>query len=92
MRSFILKYDENITEAWKYGMPMFLYKKKMFCYLWTDKKTGEPYLGIADGKHIDHPRLEEGGRSRMKILRLCSTDDLPVEIIREIFQMVILNP
>jgi len=24
----------------------FCYKKKMFCYLWTDKKTDEPYLDL----------------------------------------------
>src|SRR6185437_9054488 len=33
LRQLILKQDRNITEAWKYGMPFFCYKGKMFCYL-----------------------------------------------------------
>ena len=44
LRNIILKQDINITETQKWGMPCFCYKKKMFCYLWTDKKTDEPPL------------------------------------------------
>ena len=29
LRNYILNYDKNITEAWKYGMPFFCYKGKM---------------------------------------------------------------
>jgi len=68
--SIILGQDENITETKKYGMPCFCYKKKMFCYLWTDKKTGEPYLLMVEGKYLDLPELEQGNRSRMKIFRV----------------------
>jgi len=49
-------------------MPCFVYNKKQFCYLWTDKKTNNPYLLIVEGKNIDHPLLEQGDRKRMKIL------------------------
>ena len=39
-------------------MPMNrYYQQKMFCYLWTDKKTHEPYIGIVEGNKIDHPLL-----------------------------------
>jgi len=38
LRNYILNYDSNITEAWKYKMPFFCYKGKMFCYLWVHKK------------------------------------------------------
>ncbi|WOK07928.1 DUF1801 domain-containing protein [Imperialibacter roseus] len=67
LRSIILQQDDEVTETQKYGMPCFCYKNKMFCYLWTDKKTDEPYLLMVEGKHLQHPELEEGNRSRMKI-------------------------
>ena len=38
LRDHILAYDKGITEAWKYRMPFYCYKGKMFCYLWTHKR------------------------------------------------------
>lgn len=84
LRSIILALDENVTETVKYGMPCFCYRKKMFCYLWTDKKTKEPYLLMVEGKHLDHPLLEEGTRSRMKVFRINPNEDLPIEAITEL--------
>lgn len=81
LRSIILEQDPNITETQKYGMPCFCYKKKMFCYLWTDKKTNEPYILMVEGKHLNHPELEEGNRSRMKIFKVNPNKDLAVETI-----------
>lgn len=81
MRDLILEQDQNISETRKYGMPCFTYKKKMFCYLWTDKKTDEPYFLMVEGKHLNHKELEWGSRSRMKIFRVNPGKDLPVEQI-----------
>ncbi|MEQ9437452.1 MAG: DUF1801 domain-containing protein [Cyclobacteriaceae bacterium] len=86
LRSIILEQDVHITETRKWNMPCFCYKKKMFCYLWTDKKTDKPYILMVEGKHLDHPELEEGNRSRMKIFRVNPNEDLPMETIT-----VILN-
>ena len=33
LKEIILSQDEDISNEWKYGMPFFCYKKKMFCYL-----------------------------------------------------------
>lgn len=82
LRSIILERDPNITETKKYGMPCFCYKKKMFCYLWTDKKTDEPYILMVEGKYLDHPYLEVGKRSRMKIFRIDPNKDLPLRKIK----------
>lgn len=82
LRDIILKQDEDISETVKYGMPCFCYKKKMFCYLWTDKKTGEPYMLMVEGKLLDHPELEQGDRSRMKIFRVDPNEDLPLQTIQ----------
>ena len=86
LRSIILEQDTNITETQKYGMPCFCYKKKMFCYLWTDKETGEPYMLMVEGKHLVHPELEAGKRSRMKIFRVNPNKDLPLNTIENILQ------
>ncbi|MEO7988701.1 MAG: DUF1801 domain-containing protein [Chryseolinea sp.] len=86
LRAMILKQDPNVTETRKYGMPCFCYKKKMFCYLWTDKKTDEPYILMVEGKYLDHPKLEEGNRSRMKVFRINPNKDLPVKTIENILQ------
>ena len=81
LRDIILRQDENITETRKYGMPCFCYKKKMFCYLWTEKKTNEPYLLFVEGNRLAHPELEAGNRARMKIFRVNPKLDLPMETL-----------
>ncbi len=85
LRSIILAHDKEIVETVKFGMPCFCYKKKPFCYLWTDKKTNEPYILMVEGKLLNHPQLETGNRSRMKILRIDPNQDIPLETIKTIF-------
>ena len=89
LKSIILKQDKNITETRKYGMPCFCYKNKMFCYLWTDKKTNEPYILMVEGKHLDHPKLETCERSRMKIFRVNPNLDLPIVTIEFILNQAL---
>jgi Domain of unknown function (DU1801) len=89
LREIILNQDKEITMAWKYKMPMFCYKNKMFCYLWIDKNTSQPYLGIVEGKRIEHPELKIGNRSRMKIILFDPNKDLSIEIIESIIQKAI---
>lgn len=86
LRTWLLSFDENITEAWKYRMPFFYFKGKMFCYLWIDKKTKLPYLGIVEGGKIDHHLLVKGKRSRMKVLYFDPHKDLPVTEISSILK------
>ncbi len=89
LRSIILKQDKLISETKKYGMPCFCYKKKMFCYLWTDKKTYEPYILMVEGKHLNHPLLEEGTRSRMKTFKVNPNEDLPIETIGSLLKQAL---
>ncbi|MDQ6480245.1 DUF1801 domain-containing protein [Dyadobacter sp. LHD-138] len=84
LRQIILDRNPDITEAWKYRMPFFCYKGRMFCYLWIDKKTNFPYLGIVEGKRINHPGLVQDDRSRMKIMTFNPVEDLPLETIQNI--------
>jgi len=84
LRKIILEQDTHVTETKKYGMPCFCYKKKMFCYLWTDKKTDEPYILFVEGNRLKHPKLEKGNRSRMKIFRVNANKDLPNALFKKL--------
>ena len=84
LRSIIVNQGEHISEILKWGIPCFCFKKKMFCYLASDKKTGEPYILMVEGKYLEHPALEKGNRSRMKILRIDPNKDLPIQTIEPI--------
>lgn len=87
LRHYILNANEHISEAWKYKVPMYGYKGKMFCHLWTDKKTGEPYICFSEGRNMQHPMLVTGDRKRMKILPIDPSNDLPKELLDELFEM-----
>ena len=81
IRQYILDSDEHITEALKYGLPMFLYKGKMLCYFWIDKKTKAPYIGFMKGKYLDHQKLEQGNRKLVKAYAIDPNEDIPIEEI-----------
>ncbi|MFY0593800.1 DUF1801 domain-containing protein [Roseivirga sp.] len=81
LRIWIQNSDEQITEAWKYRMPFFCFKGKMFCYLWVDKKSHQPYIGIVKGNQIKHKALLQEKRAKMKILPINPNKDLPIGLI-----------
>lgn len=89
LSALTLQQDKEVSAAWKYGMPFFCFRGKMFCYLWIDKKLKQPYIGIVEGKHIDHPDLIAGDRSRMKIMLFDPAKDLPIKNIETILQQAI---
>jgi len=89
LRAHILKQNEEITEAWKYGMPFFCYHGKMLCYLWVHKTLGKPYLGLVDGKRINHPDLIQEKRARMKIFLIDPTKDIPVRKLNDLLKLAI---
>lgn len=89
LRDIILKQDKEITATWKYGMPFFCYKGKMFCYLWVHKKLHQPYIGIVEGKRFDHPNLIIEKRSRMKIMLFEADQNLPITTIENILKQAL---
>lgn len=89
LREYILKQDSEITEAWKYSMPFFCYNGKMMVYLWVHKKYLQPYIGIVEGKKINHPDLIIEKRARMKILLLDPQKDIPVKKINSVMKEVL---
>jgi hypothetical protein len=89
LRDLIVHYDAEITPALKYGMPFFCFRGKMFCYLWIHKKFKQPYIGFVEGKHLNHENLLQEKRSRMKVLLLNPTEDLPIHTINNLLQKAI---
>lgn len=89
LRSIIFKQDQNITAEWKYRMPFFCYKGKMFCYLWVHKVNGQPYIGFVEGKHLHHPNLILEKRARMKTMLFEADKDLPVDTIEILLQQAL---
>lgn len=87
LREIILNYSQHISEEWKYGLPSYYYKKKPFCYIWKNKKTNEPYIGIARGFLIEHESLLQGDRTRIKILPIATNKDIDIELIYVIFNL-----
>lgn len=89
MRQLVLAYDKHITEEWKYGMPFYCYKGKMFCYLWVHKKFSQPYIGIVAGSIVADPDFIQEKRARMKILLLDPAKDIPVKKIKATLKQVV---
>lgn len=86
LRDIILRQDEQVTETRKWGMPCFCLGKKIFCYLWIDKKTEEPYFLFVEGLRLNNPSLEQGDRKRMKIYRVNPNKDIPIDTIEQLLQ------
>lgn len=86
LRDILLAQDSLVTETTKWGMPCFCYKAKMFAYLWTDKESKEPYVLFVEGKHLNHPQLEEGSRARMKVFRVDPKADIPIDTLSMLLQ------
>jgi hypothetical protein len=89
LKTIILQHDEALSSVWKYGMPFFYYKEKMFCYLWIHKKSKQPYIGIVEGKRLEHSALISEKRSRIKIILIDPNEDLPLNTINEILAQAI---
>ncbi len=84
LRDTIFAQDTEISAVFKYKLPFFCYKGKMFCYLWIHKKYQLPYIGFVEGKKLDFEELLIEYRARMKILLLDPNIDLPFSKINEI--------
>jgi hypothetical protein len=89
LRTILLNMDEGVTEAWKFRMPFFCFHGRMFCYLWIDQKASKPYVGFVEGKHLSHPDLIVGKRTRMKIIYIDPGKDIPVKTVRNIARLAI---
>lgn len=84
LRDFILSIDKNISPEWKYKLPFFYYKGKMFCYLWQDKKTKIPYVCFVKSEGMVHSKLIKGERKKMKAYYINPEEDIDVEELKSL--------
>jgi hypothetical protein len=89
LRKIILSYDAQIRETWKYQTPFFLFDGKMLCYLSVDRSTRVPYVGLVEGRYLDHPCLESGGRKQIKVLAVNPTEDIPIDTMQEVLEQAV---
>lgn len=86
LRSHIPTLNDDITEEWKYKLPFYYYKGKMFCYLWIHKKYKQPYIGIVQSDKLDYAELLLEKRAKMKILLIDPEADIDVARINTILK------
>jgi hypothetical protein len=83
LRTLILQQNENISEAWRYGMPFYCYKGKRFCYLWdwtvsSSEFSKKPVIAITASSmgEIAHQSL----LGTLRIIEAELPDELQVHI------------
>ncbi len=89
LREMILMQDMQVRETFKYGMPFYCYKKKMFCYLWMHHVSRKPYIGILNGDRVQHPLLLTENRAKIKIMLFDAYRALPAETVQNILKQAI---
>lgn len=85
LKEIILRSDSEVTEEWKYKLPFFYYRGKMFCYLWKDKKTKTPYIGFMP-LGLEDPVLIKGDRKRVQIMYVHPEEDIDLESIGRVLK------
>jgi len=86
LRKIILDFDEEIKESWKYQVPFFTYKNKLFCYFYKKKNTKLPYIGFAKGGLMSHTSLEQGDRKKMKVYHFDPNEDIHLQEVLELLK------
>ncbi len=89
LRSHLLQCAPDVTEDWKYSMPFYYYRGTRFGYLWVSKKYLQPYIGLVDGNKLMHPALVQEKRTRMKVLLIDPSKDIPIKTINSVLKEVL---
>lgn len=90
LRQLILALDPSITLEWKYKLPFFYYKGKMFCYLWKNKVTKQPYVCIVRSENIHHPALVQEKRKKMKAFYIDPEKDIDWDTLKSLLKEAML--
>lgn len=85
LRKWLL--DQGLEEKHKYGIAMYYFKDKGFCYMSVSAKEKKLYLGFWKGSEMKHPKLEKEGRKLIKAFYLNPEKDLPIKTLTEIVKM-----
>ncbi|MFK8046721.1 MAG: DUF1801 domain-containing protein [Crocinitomicaceae bacterium] len=90
LRSTITSFHPEIRETYKWKLPFYTIRDKMFCYLWIDKLNDQPYVCFTKGAQMSHPSLELGERKKMKAFYVDPYQDIDMTILTEILTEAVL--
>lgn len=89
LRDIILAADDRLTPEWKFKLPFFYFKGKMFCYLWKDKSSQLLYAAFMEGPSLHHPLLIQGKEKRVKKIFVDPQKDIPKDAIMDVVKQQI---
>lgn len=72
----LVDFDKGIQRAIKYNSSCYVLNEKMFVFAMVEKDTKRPYILFTDGDLLEHPKLIQGDRKRMKVYYLNPTEDI----------------
>ena len=89
LRDYILHFDSEIIETFKYQCPFFMFKG-MFCYLTFDKKIKTVALGFVKGYKLeDRYGLVSTDRKQIRKLHFKEVEDIDEEILQYYFKQAL---
>ncbi len=89
LRSIITGFHPDIKETYKWKLPFYTLKGKMFCYIWIDKANDQPYICFTRGNEMHHPSLVQGERKKMKAFYVDPYEDIDIETLTTIMNSAI---
>jgi hypothetical protein len=87
----IIVFEHEIPELvllYKWGMPYFYYKKRMFCYLISNSKKGFVDAGFARGFQLkrNQASLIDEKRNTVKSLRYYSLETIDNSVLEDVIR------
>lgn len=84
LRSIVNSFHPEIRETYKWKLPFYTLKGKMFCYFWIDKGTEQPYICFTRGNEMNHPSLIQGDRKKMKAFYIDPYNDIDMKTLTDL--------
>lgn len=89
LRQFILSYNNNFSEQYKFKIPFYYFKNKWCCYLSISKKTQQIYIGFVQGHQLQHPKLLGEGRKQIKVFYVDPEKDIDIKSLKQILNLCV---
>ncbi len=89
LRKFILEFNADITEHFKYSTAFFHYKTKALCYFSVRKKDQQAYIGFVNGYLMTHTALQAENRSQIKVYYFDPAVDIDVRTVKQLLKLAV---
>lgn len=87
LRHYILSFNKNFSEHYKFKIPFYYFNNKWCCYLSISKKTQQIYIGFIQGYQLQHPKLVSEGRKQIKVFYIDPEKDIDIKSLKQIFNL-----